>query len=362
MLLIQLSLWLISTSEVAAFFETKPGCQEKCGNISIPYPFGVTAGGKDEGAGGCSINGFGYGYNVNCNTSYDPPRPFVGTGIFEIVSISETEIRLKNEPSALCYNTSGVVVLNQASRFWDLSSRPFTFSNTKNRFFVVGCSSGGFIQVYDEQDQVTETSHCVSNCNTREQVKEGLCNGNGCCQSAISRGIKISSTGVVRNNTYLSFNPCSYAFLGDYEQFNFDASYLLDDQSKIRDIPLVLDWVLGNKTCEEAIKDSATYACQENTYCQNSDNSPGYRCTCLEGYKGNPYLKPGCRDIDECEDQNNNPCDGICINTNGGYNCTCPTGSVGDGRKDGRGCTSSIVKKENFPILRVTLGTISSVD
>ncbi|XP_026450176.1 wall-associated receptor kinase 2-like [Papaver somniferum] len=235
--------------------------------------------------------------------------------------------------------------------------RPFTFSNTKNRFFVVGCWSGGFIQVYDEQDQVTETSHCVSNFNTREQVKEGLCNGNGCCQSAVSRGIKISSTGVVRSNTtYLSFNPCSYAFLGDYEQFNFDASYLLDDQSKIRDIPFVLDWVLGNKTCEEAIKDSATYACQENTYCQNSDNSPGYRCTCLEGYKGNPYLKPGCQDVDECEDQNNNPCEGICINTNGGYNCTCPTGSVGDGRKDGRGCTSSIVKKENFPILRVTLG------
>ncbi|RZC45796.1 hypothetical protein C5167_038760 [Papaver somniferum] len=310
-------------------YPNKPDCQAKCGNISIPYPFGITVGGKDEGAGGCSINGFGYGYNVNCNTSYDPPRPFVGTGIFEIVSISETEIRLKNEPSALCYNTSGVVVLNQASRFRDLSSAIY----------------------------VTETSHCVSNFNTREQVKEGLCNGNGCCQSAVSRGIKISSTGVVRSNTtYLSFNPCSYAFLGDYEQFNFDASYLLDDQSKIRDIPFVLDWVLGNKTCEEAIKDSATYACQENTYCQNSDNSPGYRCTCLEGYKGNPYLKPGCQDVDECEDQNNNPCEGICINTNGGYNCTCPTGSVGDGRKDGRGCTSSIVKKENFPILRVTLG------
>ncbi|KAI3921812.1 hypothetical protein MKX01_005501 [Papaver californicum] len=335
LLLIQLSLWLISISIVAAFGGTKPGCQAKCGKISIPYPFGITVGGKDEGAGGCSINGFGYEYNINCNTSYDPPRPFIGTGPFEIVSISETEIRVKNEPSTLCYNTSGVVVLNQASVFWNLSSRPFTFPNTKNRFFVVGCTSGWFIQVYGEQNQVTQTSHCVSECNTREEVKEGLCNGNGCCQVAISRGIKISSTGVVRSNTtFMSFNPCSYAFLADYEQFTFYASNLLADQSKIRDIPLVFEWVLGNKTCEEAKKDSATYPCQENTYCNNSDNNLGYHCTCLEGYKGNPYLKPGCQDVDECVDQNNNPCEGICINTNGGYTCTCPTGSVGDGRKD----------------------------
>ncbi|XP_026390721.1 putative wall-associated receptor kinase-like 16 [Papaver somniferum] len=359
MLLIQLSLWLVvSTSVVvSAFFVTKPGCQAKCGNISIPYPFGTTVGGKDEGAGGCSINGFGFGYNINCDTSYDPPRPFIGTGPFEISSISETEVRVKNDPSALCYNMSGDAVLEQQIVTRDFLSTAFTFSNTKNRFFVVGCWSGGIIQVLDEQYQATQTTQCVSNCNSREQVKEGLCNGNGCCQSAISKGMQISKTGVVRSNTtYLSFNPCSYAFLADYEQFTFNASYLLDDQSKIRDVPFVLDWVLGNKTCEEAIKDSDTYACQENTYCQNSDNSPGYRCTCLEGYKGNPYLKPGCQDVDECEDPNNNPCEGICINTNGGYNCTCPTGSVGDGRKDGRGCTSSIVKKEKFPILRVALG------
>ncbi|XP_026450161.1 wall-associated receptor kinase-like 8 [Papaver somniferum] len=98
-LLIQtLSCWLPVVSLVAAFGETKPGCQARCGNISIPYPFGITVGGDDDnrGAGGCSIHGVGYGYNVNCNTSYDPPKAFIGRGKLEILSISETEIRQKS--------------------------------------------------------------------------------------------------------------------------------------------------------------------------------------------------------------------------------------------------------------------------
>ncbi|KAJ6934382.1 wall-associated receptor kinase-like 8 [Populus alba x Populus x berolinensis] len=44
------------------------------------------------------------------------------------------------------------------------------------------------------------------------------------------------------------------------------------------------------------------------------------RCSCSEGYEGNPYLQ--CRDIDECEDRNN-ICHGLtrCVNTKGSYKC-----------------------------------------
>ncbi|RZC67441.1 hypothetical protein C5167_011124 [Papaver somniferum] len=359
-LLIQtISCWLPVVSLVAAFGETKPGCQARCGNISIPYPLGITVGGDDDsrGAGGCSIHGVGSGYNVNCNSSYDPPKAFIGRGKLEILSISETEIRQKSMVATLGYNMSGDLVLDNQIVTSTLKPTPFTFSNTKNRLFTIGCNSGGALLGLDELGK-NYSSQCVSVCNSREDMREGTCNGNGCCQNTIPKGINTLSTGLIwipNNITFLAFNPCSYAFLADREQYTFSASDLLPE-SKVKDIPVVLDWAIGTKTCEEAKKDSATYACQENTYCKNSDNNPGYRCTCLDGYTGNPYLSPGCKDVNECEDQNDNPCDGICINTNGSYNCTCPTGSSGDGRKDGKGCTSNTISGEQFPILSVTLG------
>ncbi|KAI3929092.1 hypothetical protein MKW92_028505 [Papaver armeniacum] len=323
--------WILLPSVVVAFGETRPGCQAKCGNIHVPYPFGITARGEVDdlvGAGGCSIHGVGYGYDINCNTSYDPPKPFMRIGNREILGISETEIRIKEVPSTLCYNMSGDVVVNK-SISWDLSATPFTFSDTKNKFFLVGCNSAGYF-LGSDQFQKNFTSPCVTLCNSREEVKEGYCNVNGCCQSSIPKGIKRSTTEVARasNTTFLSFNPCSYAFLADYEQFTFSASDLLSNSRVREKIPVVLDWAIGNKTCEEAQQNVSTYACKENSQCSNSKNNPGYRCTCFDGYKGNAYLSPGC------------------------------LGSSGDGRKDGKGCTTN-GKRDRFPILGGTLGTIS---
>lgn len=41
------------------------------------------------------------------------------------------------------------------------------------------------------------------------------------------------------------------------------------------------------------------------------------------------------------------------IITAGDYNCTCPHGTYGDGRKNGKGCIKNNVE---FPIIKATLG------
>ncbi|KAI3944884.1 hypothetical protein MKW92_041114 [Papaver armeniacum] len=299
--IVTVSYWLILASCASAFGGVKPGCQAKCGNISIPYPFGISTAGEEDnrGAGGCSIHGVGKGYNINCNTSFDPPKAFLYTSNDEILSISETQIRTKSLVSSLCYNKDGGLVLNETIVFSNHLETPFTFSNTSNRLFVIGCNTGGVTIGYDLLDK-HYSSQCFSICNSREDVREGSCNGNGCCQSTIQHGLKLISTGVIRNEnitnttTLLSFDPCSYAFVAEHEQFTFQASDLLS-VTKAVDIPVVLDWVIGNKTCEEAKKDPTTFACQQNSHCNNSGNNPGYRCTCFAGYKGNPYLSPGCQ-------------------------------------------------------------------
>ncbi|GMN72779.1 hypothetical protein TIFTF001_055666, partial [Ficus carica] len=102
---------------------------------------------------------------------------------------------------------------------------------------------------------------------------------------------------------------------------------------------LLLDWVVDNKTCDDArlnvAGSSSTYACGQNTNCSNSDNAIGYRCHCSKGFRGNPYdLQQGCQDINECEEPETYRCEGKCKNKKGDYECKCPLGMHGDG-KDG---------------------------
>lgn len=57
-------------------------------------------------------------------------------------------------------------------------------------------------------------------------------------------------------------------------------------------------------------------------------------------------------DVNECD---KSPCEGICTNTPGGYQCSCPDDFYGDGAKDGTGC---IKKEKELPVLELTLGLV----
>ncbi|RZC44402.1 hypothetical protein C5167_037354 [Papaver somniferum] len=362
LLLLQLSR-IILTSSAIELPQSKPGCEAKCGNLTIPYPFGI---GPSEN--GCSFTGDGLQlYNITCNTSFNPPKPFLwlGTNItsgrrnmLELISISETELRVKRSLSTMCYQyKTGNVTLDESYNspyFLSMKNTSFTVSSTKNKLFGIGCYSMAYI--FDPI--LNFTTNCVTKCDNKEDVVDGSCSGSGCCQVSLPKGIKrflVYADSMDPKKESLSFNPCSYSFIGESAKYTFSASDLVgtDFRTKGRNIPIVLDWAIGNKTCEEAQKDASTFACQKNSNCSNSDKVPGYLCSCNTGFMGNPYLSPGCQDVNECEDQDNNPCAGICTNTIGSYNCSCPEGHHGDGRKGGTGC---IRKNKEFPILKVTLG------
>ncbi|KAF8365027.1 hypothetical protein HHK36_032969 [Tetracentron sinense] len=138
-------------------------------------------------------------------------------------------------------------------------------------------------------------SGCVSFCNDKESVMEGSCSGIGCCQITIPPKLKRFNVTLESNDNHnksWNYNPCSYGFLAEKEWFNFTLSDLAADGHVDREnIPVVLDWAIGNKTCEEVRReDSASLACAPNSNC--TTNGPGYRCYCNKGYQGNHIFPP----------------------------------------------------------------------
>ncbi|KAL6857175.1 hypothetical protein ACP4OV_018557 [Aristida adscensionis] len=99
--------------------------------------------------------------------------------------------------------------------------------------------------------------------------------------------------------------------------------------------PVSVQWAVDNLTCQEAQQNKSGYACVSvNSTCisvvSSSQGYVGYRCKCLHGFEGNPYVQDGCHDIDECQ-RIPGICKGICRNTIGNFSCAaCPGHMVYD--------------------------------
>ncbi|XP_065015501.1 wall-associated receptor kinase 5-like [Musa acuminata AAA Group] len=323
--LFQIAATLLLASAVAAAAlngtatMSKPGCPDKCGEVDIPYPFGIGT--------NCSMQG----YDITCGGTADNPRAFISTGNIEIVRISlvDHELTARIYMAKWCYDRAF-----HANTSVDL---PYLFSATRNKFTVVGCATLAYIGGQND-DTHSYASGCISICHEESSVSEGPnCDGLGCCQTSIPTEFNVFNTYFDFNfdkTNVQSFSPCSYAFLADQDWFQFDKSKLSEDFGKNNNdqSPAVMDWAIRSpSSCPDAQAQPETYACRGgNTTCLNSTNGDGYRCMCSDGFTGNPYLVDGCQDIDECQLPQLYPCYGVCTNTPGGYNCTCPPGTLGN--------------------------------
>ncbi|XP_026459535.1 wall-associated receptor kinase 5-like [Papaver somniferum] len=369
----------ISSLSSSAEFVQGKRCQLNCGNVAIPYPFGI---GKECSMIGTEGNGDAHiTYNIICDHSYDPPKPFINaTNYLEILSISETEVRIRNsftefngrpfkspiEPDHLefknSFNKSGL-------NYLDLSDTPFMVSYTGNKLYGVGCGLVALFIADVIGPKGVARKECQSSCESIS--RDGSCSGSGCCQTDVPRDLESIGVAVMGTGTKSTNNFNRFAILAEIGQYTFDSEDLTLDATQIskkyddKVIPIVLDWGIGYKTCGEAKANLTAYGCGDNSRCNDEIKNGGYRCLCSDGYEGNPYLIDGCKEVIKvikCEDQNNNPCKGICTNTVGGYNCSCPLGGTGDGRKDGSGCTfqkeekKEMHEKKEFPVLLVVLG------
>ncbi|XP_030964651.1 putative wall-associated receptor kinase-like 16 [Quercus lobata] len=287
----------------------RPNCSDRCGDMKIPYPFGLRE--------GCYLD---HNFFVNCTNSSEPfiPEDIIVKNI-SLHGQIDTLMYIAHD----CYKKGAMVASNNP---WLNSPLNFTVSSTQNKFVVVGCDTHAYLLGYQQNERYA--TGCASVCESTRFMVNGSCTGVGCCEVDIPIGFKnvTMESHSFQNHTMVeNFNPCGYAFISKQDTFNFsiDSLRTLRDQQMM---PMVLDWAIGNETCND-IENKSNYICGDNSSCQNSEDRSGYRCKCKDGYDGNPYLPTGCQDIDECKNPNNcNHLGQECINKPRKFTCVCIKG------------------------------------
>jgi hypothetical protein len=288
--LLMMSLLLCPVAASTERPDVKPAsCQDKCGNVSVPYPFGI-------GEESCAMND---DFFLNCSSNDEGHTELLfGTIPVHNISVLEGTFSAGNIDAAFkCYNQLGIQT-DFFSMTLSLGSGPFTISDTRNVFTVIGCDTYAWMTNYE----FTYGAACLSLCTEDVNMSDGNpCSGSGCCQISIPKGLKsldypLSS---FYNHTNVSdFNPCGFAFLVDKRSFKISDWPLSRKPKYGKDAyttDIVIEWVVKNETCEQAKANRSAYACGANAKCTYPEIGQGYRCSCNEGFEGNPYLREGCQ-------------------------------------------------------------------
>ncbi|KAH6765312.1 hypothetical protein C2S51_016561 [Perilla frutescens var. frutescens] len=329
---------------------SKPNCPDKCGNVTIAYPFGIGP--------GCSANS---SFAITCNSS----TPFLSSINREVLNISVHGVVIVNEPVSPM-NCSDVQ--KTGSLPMSLTGTPFTISARYNSLAVLGCTNSVWLLA---DDQTTTVSGCMAICQANSSTNSSTCGGLNCCTATITPGLQ-SFQYSYRSIQRTTDGFCGYTFPVDKKWFQDDYKRfrgLQSNQSYPYDqefvsAPLVLEWELDNQLVLNSLgrckyADSYRYSPYSSmSRDEYSDPSAslyyygyyeGYEyvsstkfCSCTYGYEGNPYVDGGCVDINECalnstvmyEECWGGTCNttlrnrycgsGTCINEIGSYTCRFP--------------------------------------
>ncbi|KAF8769485.1 hypothetical protein HU200_006519 [Digitaria exilis] len=169
-------------------------CTTTCGDVVVPYPFGITD--------GCYLPGF----NLTCDTTHTPPRLFLGNGVLQVVfiSIENSTVRVlsPNIPIPETLRDEYVANSTWGGHQWGLSVEgPYVLSDEYNEFIVLGCQLWTELMMTDVLNREHLMSTCWSFCGTRDDLdtecqapakqsrRSQRCTGFGCCQVPVPLGL-----------------------------------------------------------------------------------------------------------------------------------------------------------------------------
>ncbi|KAK2661016.1 hypothetical protein Ddye_007549 [Dipteronia dyeriana] len=342
-------------------------CPNKCGNLSISYPFGI---GKH-----CYRNKW---FEITCQNQSTTLQqvPILHAYQLKILNLSSSEVRVAYTwKFSHCYPItpgveSGLEQIIRPIYREEGVANTFTFSQINSKFVTMGCDIYSYITNPNSDNY---TTGCLSLCQTEKPslypslyYKSSTCAGVHCCQTAIPVGLKSFRVSIFNVSSAWSFDPFEIGPHYDYARAFLAEHEFSDYYKRYQEIPVRLTWVVGRNSCRQNQRSNGSangsYACTQNTDCIDYADGHGYRCTCSPGYHGNAYLPNGCQDVDECKIGKARCAQpAVCKNTAGAYYCSCPKGYHGDGTPE-NGC---IADKRQLPLplivsIGITVGLISA--
>ncbi|XP_042038699.1 wall-associated receptor kinase-like 8 isoform X2 [Salvia splendens] len=163
-----ISIFLLLPQLLSAALHAKPGCQDRCGDLMIPYPFGVGP--------NCSHSSY---FDINCNSSTDhPPKAYLSIMKKQVIEFNQTYIRLKNPYMiSACYDDLSTD--NQHILTMNLSGTPYMLSDV-SVLTAIGCDD---MVLQFEGSSVL--GGCSAFCAHNSDAAFGDCQFNGCCHQNI---------------------------------------------------------------------------------------------------------------------------------------------------------------------------------
>ncbi|XP_027088045.1 wall-associated receptor kinase-like 1 [Coffea arabica] len=286
-LLLFLCLVVLSSAETR-FPMAKPGCNDTCGNVTIPYPFGI---GPD-----CALN---EAYNIICTDvsgdSIHGLRPYLGLQpgqssqtTMEVlgISLSDQTVTINYPVSQICSVNGSTVDTALMDTF--LAKVPFYVSREHNKLMLLGCGNA-LLKLINGGPQIL--SGCTSMCNSTMITG---CYGINCCQASIPYYLSQYSLRLTASQNFTS-STCAYAFLVD-QNWKLE-SYINPPKVLLVHAPVVWSWPLNHSEIVTISGCSPRISSLE----LESSTIPTYQCECSTlgddtwFYQVNPYLDGACK-------------------------------------------------------------------
>ncbi|XP_047155356.1 wall-associated receptor kinase-like 10 [Vigna umbellata] len=260
----------------------KPGCSFRCGGVDIAYPFGM----KDSKCYG------GKWFEVECRETSDGQKPFLKSLNLEVIAVGLNGVYIKNP--IFHWNCPG---RRATPEVINLRESPLVYSQEANKFVSVGCNNLALLQ-----SNGSTVACCASICDDNEEVNDNFnlvredgCSGRYCCETSLPKNLSEYNATLehfnTENNNTVS-EPCTYAFIAyRYQPDTFG----LNDTDYIY---AMLEWEILDSTLDNStrqhLSESDYVTCNRSNVGSWQNTSSSWRCHCLEGFYGNPYVAGGC--------------------------------------------------------------------